>query len=486
MERVPRKPEKKRIKKSVLLTLLLGVLLLAAAGVYFLRRPQVPALPEREEKMALLKRSQAEITSLAITPREGLSYPLIRGEQGFVFLGREDMALRDSVINDMLEVADTLTAEETLLDTAEEKVDLADFGLQPPAVRVVITYQDGERAEWRIGGDVPDDTPKKYCMMGNDSRLYAVLASQCEPFTYELDYLRAFDQPQVRAELLDRIDISGDLSFGAYYTPSGWIMDMPFRYPLAVQKMQALLQQISGMGFEAYLGAPQEVDLAAYGLDHPALTVVLTQAETVVSGETEEGESVSFPVPVRQYTLQLGHETGKSGVYLMWENQVYKASNFLMGFWKQLSPAALLLRQPVNFLTNDLTRIAFSAGDVHREYEVRMVESVTENNQIAVDEYGNTLYDCAVRRAGEERDVDAGAFLNWYAFLAGITPAGQVPEGYEPGGAEKARITLESQSLTRTIVFTPFDALHDAMTVDGVCLYYVDGGWLEEAIKLPD
>ena len=246
-----------------------------------------------------------------------------------------------------------------------------------------------------------------------------------------------------------------------------------------------LLESIEGMGFEACLGRAAELDLSVYGLTKPALTIRLTQAPTVVTGQTEDGEDVSVPIPETRYTLRLGDETGESGVYVLWDGMVYKASNFLLGFWKELTVDALLLRQPVNFLVNNLNQVAVAADGQETVYDVRMVEAVTENNQIATDEYGETLYDAAVRKNGGDTDMDAQVFLSWYQQLAGMGMAGKLPEGYAPAGEPTLTLTLKNDELTRTLAFYPYDALHSALLVDGVGVFYTDNAFVTLAKETP-
>ena len=489
MEKVPRKKGKKPLTTKSALLILLGCIVLAGAGAYFLRAPAaLPPVSGEKERIMLLSRSTEEIASIAIAPRDGTPYPLIRRGDAFVLLGREDVPLRSILLDDLLLSLGALPAEKTLYrDLAKETgLTAADFGLSPAWTRVTVTYADGEKKELLVGDRTPDEeTPQRYCMLWGDPSLYTILASDADPFLYEMEHWPQFDQPRLDGSLLDRIEITGDITWSLFYTPSGWQMEAPFSYPLASARMDALLDKIETMGFESCLGEADKTDLAAYGLDHPALTVRLTQAATVIIGETADGEQVSLPMPEKTYTLLLGSETGKSGVYLVWEGKVYKASNFTMGFWKKLSVSDYLLKSPVNFLVNNLSFLTFTAQEKTHRYEVRMVESITENNQIAEDEYGRVLYDCAVRRTGEENDMDASAFLSWYTRLASLSADGSLPADFCLTGESRGTIILENDHLTRRIDFYPYDTLHDALAVDGKALYYVRKTWLDGVADAP-
>lgn len=487
MEQVPRKKARRPASRKKVFLLLLCACAVTGAAVILLRSfSRSPALPDAGETLMLLPRPVEEIASVTIAPEDNEAYSLTRKDDGFVLHGEEESKLRESVMEEIKLSLGKVPAAAAVLPELNpiQGLTRAAFGLEPPRARVEITYQDGEKKELLLGDPAPNqDTPQRYCMITGDARLYTILEADCEVFFHEMAYLRDFQQPKIDASLLDRIDVTGGVGWSAYYTPSGWQMEAPIRYPLSIQRMDALLSKIESMGFEAYLGDSKKTDLSAYGLDAPAVTVTLTQAATVISGETTEGQQVSIPVAQKEYKLMLGNETGASGVYLIWEGKVYKASNFLLGFWKTLDPLNLALTNPVNFQVNNLDAVRVAAAGVSKTYDVRMVESVTENNQIATDEYGQTLYDLAVRRAGETEDMDAEAFAEWYQRLAALSGDGTLPDGFRLSGESRATVTLQNSHLTRTIDFYPFDALHDAMAVDGVALFYVQKERVDQVLS---
>ena len=472
-------------KKTVFILVLCACLVTGGAVLLERSLSHGTFTPSADEEMLLLPRPLEEVASVKIAPKDGAAYTLIQGEESFSLEGREGEKLRESNIEEIGLSLGKLPAEALVLSALNpsQGLTLAAFGLEPARVRVEITYQDGEKKELLLGDAAPNqETPQRYCMVAGDPRLYTIIESDAEVFFHEMEYLLDFTQPSLDSSLLDRIEVTGGTVWSAYYTPSGWQMTAPFAYPLSIQRMDAILSRIGYMGFEAYLGNEQEANLADYGLDAPEVTVRLTQAATVISGETEDGEQVSFPVAEREYVLKLGRDTGASGVYLSWEGKVYKASNFLLGFWKTLNPEELTLTAPINLQVNNLDEVRLTAPGVSKAYEIRMVESVTDNNQIATDEYGQTLYDLAARRAGETEDMDAEAFANWYTQLATLSGDGNLPDGFTLSGESRGTITLTNSHLIRTIDFYPFDALHDALAVDGVARYYVRKDWLDGII----
>ena len=487
MQKVPRKTPRKPLSHSKTILLLAFACLAAGAAVIGVRSfSRMPDVPDQEETVMLLERSADDIVSVVISPKDIAPYRLIRKEEGFVLEGQEAMPLRKSVMEEIELSLGKVPAEAVVLPALkpDQGLTAAAFGLDQPQARVEIDYRDGEKKELLLGNSAPSEaTPQRYCMLAGDSRLFTILQADSEVFFHEKEYLRAFDQPRLDASLLDRIEVSGSVIWHADYTPSGWQMELPFSYPLSLQRMDALLLRIENMGFEAYLGDETSMNLSVFGLEDPEVTVRLTQAATIISGETADGQQLSYPVSEHEYILKLGNETGKSGVYLTWEGKVYKASNFLLGFWKTLNPSEMVLTNPVNLQVNNLDEVSLTAGGLSCTYEVRMVESITENNQIATNEYGQTLYDMAVRRSGEAEDMDAEAFADWYRSLAALSGDGTLPEGFVLSGESRAAITLKNSSLTRRIDFYPFDSLHDAMAVDGIALFYIQKDRLDRIIS---
>ena len=490
MEKAPRKKSRRALRKQTVLLLTLGCALLAGAGLWLLRAaPSAPSgAPETEETVLLLSRPREEIASVAISPPEGGAYLLTRQKDSFVLSDRPGDALRADLLSEMMISLTELPAESVVLPDVRHNGSVTpwDFGLDPALGSVTVTYTDGEQRELFLGYETPDqEKPQRYCLVSGDDRLFSVLWADSVPLMREGVTLVDFAQPQLDASLLDRIDMTGEITWSLHYTPSGWYMDAPFSYPLAAARTDALLDRISTMAFEACLGSADSVDLSALGLDAPALTIRFTQAASVITGETQSGETVTLPVPQTEYTLALGAETGRSGVYLSWQGKVYRASNFLLGFWKTLNPRDYWLETPVNFLINNLTRVSFTRDGAEHIYEVRLVESITENNQIATDEYGRVLYDCAVRRAGETQDMDAAAFLSWYTALASLSADGTLPADHVLSGESRGKIVLQNDHLTRIIEFYPWDALHDAVAVDGKALFYLRKTWLDSLPEAP-
>ena len=78
------------MKKGTLALLLLLAAAACGGGLYLLNRPAAaPSFPETQA-LYLLNRNEEEIDALALRPRQGIAYPLVRTESGMRLLGQED------------------------------------------------------------------------------------------------------------------------------------------------------------------------------------------------------------------------------------------------------------------------------------------------------------------------------------------------------------------------------------------------------------
>ena len=361
---------------------LVSIALFCLGGIWLLKatRP-MPEMPQETETLYLLPRSSNEIAAIEFSGENHEGYTLVRqGNDGFILENEGDVPLRSDVIDTLIASLNQMEAVQIAAHIQEDDINPADFGLASPRLQVRITYQDGAILDLLLGDDAPTDVAQYYCSMAGDDHIYTVYSDLCYPLFFEKAYLRAFDQPELSGDLMDRIDISGDIQFSLSYTPSGWQMSAPYAYPLNPLRTDALLAKIEAMAFESCLGDPDDVDMAALGLLDPCLTIQLTQAPTILSGLDENNEFLSVNLPAREYNLLIGYETGKSGVYLQWEGRIYKASNFLLGFWKELQFEDYLLATPVNILVNDLRVLSVETASHSHSYRIEMVESITENN----------------------------------------------------------------------------------------------------------
>lgn len=485
MDKVARKSKKTIRHKRWFL--LIAVLLLTCVGLLSRQVKDNPAelpveeyFPPQNETVYVVNIPQEQIVSLSVYPRDYTDYALIRTDEGMRLQQNTSVPLREDVVDSILYAAGCMPVNLTIGPAEEMETDA--FGFAAPSLRYEITDTQGNTVEVLLGDVVPETEVEQYYCLAN-GMIYTVLAEPSDVLYHHEEYLRDFRQPRLQADLIDRIDVQGDVTLTLYYTPDGFLMEKPEVYPVQQAKMDVVLTYIERMAFEAYLGTPEEVDLEALGLAQPRITVRISQAPSVISGITAEGEIASFDVDPREYTLQLGHDTGRSGVYVCWEGNVYKASNFLFGFWAELKPEEFYTRTPMNFPIDKLQSITVETSAETAVYDVEMVEVVTENNQIATDEFGQTLYDVQISKNGHP--MEAKAFTDWYIALNKMAVSGLWTEETAGAGEVLATLTFNTENTQRRVVFRACDALHALVEVDGTALFYVEKASLTLLDYLP-
>ena len=486
MEKVKKK-QKKQLKKGWILLAVVLVLAGVTAAVVLLDKAPA-AVPEeivqqltKAEEVYVVNIPEDEIAFLSVFPREYTAYELVIQDGKAGLLPDTSMPLRQDVVESILYAAGMLKANLVLGEAESLPAEPSDFGFDDPALRYVITRADGGETEVLLGNMVPEtDAEQYYCMA--DGMMYTVLAEPCDVLFHHADYLRDFRQPSLQSDLIDRIEVRGSVNLTLQYTPDGFVMETPFAYPVQKEKMDAVLSYIDRMAFEAYLGPMEENDLEALGLDNPQVTVRLIQAPSHVEGISAEGEEISVDVGEITYTLLLGNETGRSGVYVGWRGGVYKASNFLFGFWKELNSEEFCSKTPMNFPVENLLSVTVETSGEKVVYEVEMVEVIGEDNQIVTDEYGQILYDAQVKKNGEI--MDAAAFMNWYVQLNRMAISG-IGGNADKTGETVARLTFRTSATERTVLFRTYDALHVWMEVDGTALFYTEKGAVSMLNTLP-
>ena len=98
------------------------------------------------------------------------------------------------------------------------------------------------------------------------------------------------------------------------------------------------------------------------------------------------------------------------------------------------------------------------------------MEQVAANNELVYDESGNVCYDVHVTRNGEA--IDYAAFEAAYSALLPVTVSGLLPETTDAAPHTVYTFT-DVDGTVHTVALATFDALHDAVTVNGHQAFYL-------------
>jgi len=146
----------------------------------------------------------------------------------------------------------------------------------------------------------------------------------------------------------------------------------------------------------------------------------------------------------------------------------------------ETDPASTVSRYTVPMALGNLTRLTVTTDGTADEYVLTRQEQVAENNDLVTDEDGNVVYDIHCTRNGEE--ISYAAFEAAYNNLLLVTVSGQLPSGWEAQEAPHTVFTFEGGGTGHKVELTRFDALHDAVVIDGYAMFYLIRGGMDFSV----
>ena len=465
-----RKIHAEKKTRRLLAAALIGVCLLAAGTLVLLNRheQQIVDLPRSESTAVVYQtRAVSDIAALTVENTTG-SYTITQTDGVCSLAGRPDFAFSESMLQEVLTGAAVIVTEESRADVPEN--EWKHYGLADAAIRVTVTYIDGESMVFRIGNLLPQEMPLYYFRVEGDNRLGAISQDVQETYALSVNALHRVTDPALKGDLIDRIAFAGENPFAVERRAEGWYMTAPFGYPLATAQVNTLLKNLENLRFSQYVCPAEGADLSLYGLDEPRRTMTLDIAESILTGYDENGQAIaSQQLDGYELVFACGDDIGDVLFYCLYRGDVVKATRFSSGLLLTQSYEKLLLTQPFNIPTNMLTRLEWQQNGGTHTFELSLAERIAQNGDFERDESGNILYDVFVNGAA------ADSFLLAYARLTDVKTTSALPAGYAlPDTAQpEVVIRLYTESMVREVAFYPYDALHWAVSVDGTPRFYV-------------
>lgn len=473
--------------------LLALALLLAAAGGYLLLTRQETVVPTEDAITygEWMVHEDKDVQRLAVTLRSGESWAMVRQADGtFLLEGETDWQIAPAKAAQLVRLAAVISYDDVLTEDASAyAAHRADFGLDAPLV-VEVTYADGQSAVMRIGATsgMPDET-WYYMTVDGDPRLFAVDKGTAEGLSVERALLHPVTQPTLhKARMAEITFADGAGHVLAQWTLQGditqsdaagsWLMTAPHRYPVDAEAMDNLRSNLANIRLGAYEGQATAENLSRCGFDQPQFVLTIRQAAGTTNAVQADGSVSPVNWPASDFTLTVGGAKNDNVYYVRVENGIYLTSRFSMATFMDMAPMETISRYPVMVACAALESMTVATSAGTDEYRITREPRVAENNQLVTDAQGNTVYDVTCTRNGDS--VPYEAFEAAYVRMETVRVSGLLPEGWEPAEEAHTTFTLRTTSgAEHTIALTPFDALHDAVMVDGCALFYLIGGGMQ-------
>ncbi|MGN1369262.1 MAG: DUF4340 domain-containing protein [Aristaeellaceae bacterium] len=482
-----RRPGSGKQRIALLIAALLTLIVLAAA-LFLLRREEPQALPEKVSTAEnLFAYAPSEVASITIRRGEEAPWTVVQGSDGLLTLTGEDgFTLSAATSAALLDAAYILPCEEVLsTDPAEYADHLADFGLNPPQFEAIVTYTDGVTAHLRIGNPGTENNAWYYMTVDGDDRLFAFSQGMMAALFVSRESLWQVVSPTIHKARIDRVTLTSPEQALQWELASAitdadaadkWRITSPFTYPADADAMASLLSNLANLRLGAYVAPATEANLTKYGFDTPRLTIDIHMAAGAIAVTNGEGAVEPVDYPAGTVTFVIGGQRNDLVDYVRFEDNLYVSSHFTMGVFLDVDVFATMSRYPVMTALGNLASLSLQESDAVTEYILTRTEQVAENNELITDAEGNPIYDVTVTRNGDT--IDYAAFEAAYNALTLVTVSGTLPAGEAVSAPHTTYTFTDVDGTVHVVALATFDALHDAVIVDGhPAFYLIKGGF---------
>lgn len=427
----------------------------------------------------------AQVSRIALSLRTGGSWAAVQSAEGALTLEDDpDYEISASMAASVLEAVRSITYQEVLSEDPAEYADhLAEFGLDDPVVTADVTYADGARWVVHLGDMLSlDENNAYYMLVEGDDRLFALDKGSAEELMVERALLHPVEQPTLHKARFDRITLAdGQGNVLADWALQGeiggnaqdrWLLTAPVRYPADGEAMSSLQDNLEDLRLGAYVGPATPENLTVYGFDAPRFVLTVHQAAGSIGTTGTDGVYAVTDWPEDTFTLTVGGAKSDMVDYVWVGETIYLASYFTLEVFMDMEPVSTLSRYTVPVALGNLRTLTIRQGGDEAVYTVTRTEQVAENNELVTDSEGNVVYDLTCDLNGAA--VPYTSFEAAYNELLKVTVSGYLPDGWT--GAEAPHTTYIFEAVTGesyTLQLAKFDALHDAVLLDGNALFYL-------------
>lgn len=374
--------------KSLTILAALVVLLGVFIGLYERKQPTTDEAERREEKI-FPDLEETRIASVDLSNSHG-EFLFERRAGGWRLTSPIDAEADGSVIDGVLRTVVALR-KERVLDSDE--IDPAEYGLDDPPARVVLSLSDGSTKTLVIGRSTPLDS-RRAVTTGSGSVILTD-GGLFSSIDRNLDAWRSHRIVDFRLDALSALSVrKGDTTIEAVRLGDSWRLRSPVDDRADREQLRNVVGGLSSLRVVEFVDDPASA--ASMGLDQP---------ETVVRLIPSNGD----PARVLEFGVQRQGSTGakeiacrRDGADLFWVNDAAETP---------LGKAAVLWRDPrvLDFDTWDVETLKLGDGSTTLELEKHDgVWRFTDGNEARDDEVRNRLQALSDLRAVAFDLVDLG------------------------------------------------------------------------------
>ena len=498
MQKVERQKHRERRPGRLVGLLLCAILLIAGvtAGLLLRRTAEEEELPDvlpvyERVTGSIIERKTDEVESLTVIQRGRKPWTVVQRQHGVLQMEPEKGTDADAWTVDadmakmLIDIASNLVYNDIFTDDRAEWEQAAEsFGLQNPLVTATVRFTDGTTVTVRVGDATdPVNHDSYYMTVDGDDRLYALDAGTVDDLNTEKELLHPVPALNILSSLLDRITVkNGDGTVRTEWTLQGdikdqdaaenWLMTAPVVYPADYDQIQNLKKNAGNIMLGVYVGEADEETLKRCGLDAPTAILDIHMAAGATGTVGMTGVYDIKEHEERTETLTIGGSKNDMTAYVRYGDEVFTVGHFSIDVFLQAKPMSSIARYVAITPLNSLESLTVEkqGGETVR-YKLER-KTAGEDNTADEDE----SYRCT--KNGEE--IPYTVFSASWERLLTVTVSGRLPKDYELKEVH-TRYTYHSVSgKTHILELRDFDAMHDAVTLDGYTLFYLIKGGMTE------
>ncbi|MGI5876973.1 MAG: DUF4340 domain-containing protein [Christensenellales bacterium] len=418
------------------LLILLGAVAVALAAVLLLPRlaPQEEPIPTLApttppEHLQLSNKRAADVSRITIDNEDGrMVYYWDADEELWKLEGHEDIEIDQSKAKDVAYTASYISGESVIMDDLS---NLAEYGLDKPAITVETEFLDGTSIRFYIGNPSPS-RQTNYAYMEGGTRVVDLWMNYARNFRYKLEDLISVNMLEMSIDNIVkvRLERSGrepleviDRKGTEHASLFSWYVAEPWEHLCDTEKINKFLQDIVAIE-PAAVASSNPGNLADYGLDEPSMTLYV---------ENSDGGS---------YTLYVGDAADSSNTYVALEGDpmVYKiGTNKLKAI--DVNPFAITDKLLSLIFVSNVDEMHFSGLGDRFDVQIRQVERKDEKGETKLDANGKPITDSEYTMDGKPINASAGSQL--YQACLGVRLHSPLSEEFTPAGAPAATLTYD-------------------------------------------
>ena len=479
MQSVQRESNKK-LSKKWRIALLIVLIVLIATFVY-ISIPHEIVIEPTDEDIIILQIEPEDIIELTIKPKKGEEYTLEQVEaDSFRLKGYENYPLDIDMVREMFDITASITAVDAMVESIDI-IKAREYGIDNNSLKVSIALSTGKTHTYIFGYEIKTEVPMRYMYCEDSGTMYITKINYPDVLNYTVKELHTVPPLNFSSELVDSIQIYENTgrNIEIIRQEDMWSFVSPIKYPINADSAKKLCDNIEDMRLAVFEDKATDTTLSKYGLKKPRTRVIFYIAKSNVSVTSIiDNTKDIYKVDEHSIELLIGDDFDDIGFYCLYDGNIYKASRLSMGFLLQMNIDEMYIKNPVNISINALKEVSVIRADKKNIYTLDFIETVLPNNKISKDKYGNTLYDMHVYKNGQE--INSKEWTSKYMLLTQLNIDGRLPNDSIPETSPLFEIKLIYEGGNRNITFYPYDALHAAMSIDGIFIHYVSLDKLSE------